>query len=88
MISCGKGQLAVTKSEDSVFCLRFDPVSDRESEARIGRAEVVRTLIRSWAKMQDGVEQRGTFDTLVKGLDSERLSGRKLFPEELRGRSW
>ena len=45
-------------------------------------------LIRSWADVQDGGEQRETVDCLVEGLDSERLSARKLFPEELKGRTW
>jgi hypothetical protein len=48
----------------------------------------VGALIRSWADMQDGGEQRETIACLVEGLDSERLSARKLFPEELKGRSW
>ena len=60
----------------------------RESETPKGRAEAVGALIRSWADMEDGGEQRETIDCLVEGLDKERLSLRKLFPEELKGRSW
>ena len=53
-----------------------------------GRAEALGALIRSWANRQDDGEQRETIDCLVDGLDRERLSARKLFPEELEGRSW
>lgn len=59
-----------------------------ESEVHKGRAEAVGALIRSWAGMNDDGEQRETIDCLVDGLDRERLSARKLFPEELKGRSW
>ena len=68
--------------------MKCDSVSDRESEATAGQAEIVRALIHSWTEMQDGAEQRETIDTLIKGLDSERLSGQKLIPEKNKGRSW
>ena len=53
-----------------------------------GQAEALGALIRSWAERQDDGEQRETIDCLVDGLDRERHSARKLFPEALRGRSW
>ena len=53
-----------------------------------GPGEAVGALIRSWEDAPDDGEQRETIDCLVKGLDRERLSARKLFPEELKGRSW
>ena len=53
----------------------------QEGTARLG------TMIRSWIK-EDGGEQRETFDHLVRALDEDRLSNRKLFPEELKGESW
>ena len=59
-----------------------------ESGAPRGRAAALDALIRSWADTQDGGEQRETIDCLVDGLDRERLSARKLFPEEFKGRSW
>ena len=59
-----------------------------ENRSAKGRAEAVATLIRSWSDMHDGGEQRETVDRLVENLDAERLSARKLFPEELKGRSW
>ena len=53
-----------------------------------GRAEALGALIRSWTDRPDGGEQRETIDCLVESLDRERLSARKLFPGELKGRSW
>ncbi len=74
----------------SGFYMTNPELSDlaHDSEAPKGRAEAVGALIRSWIDMNDGGEQRETADCLVEGLDKERLSMRKLFPEELKGRSW
>ena len=33
-------------------------------------------------------EQRETIEYLVRALDEDHLSDRKLFPEELKGESW
>ena len=77
---CAKSGLYLTNPELSDLA--------RESEAPKGRAEAVHALIRSWADLDDGGEQRATIDCLVEGLDRERLSVRKLFPEDLKGRSW
>ena len=60
----------------------------RDAPAEKGQAEAVHALIRSWADMDDDGEQRETIGCLVEGLDKERLSVRKVFPEELKGRSW
>ena len=77
---CAKSGLYLTNPELSDLA--------RESEAPKGRAETVDALIRSWAVVEDGGEQRETIDCLVEGLDRDRLSVRKLFPEELKGRTW
>ena len=77
---CAKSGLYLTNPELAELA--------RESGAPRERAEAVGALIRSWADIHDGGEQRETVDRLVEGLDSERLSARKLFPEELKGRSW
>ena len=77
---CAKSGLYLTNRELSDLA--------REGGTPMGRAEAVDALIRSWADMEDGSEQRETIDCLVEGLDRERLSVRKLFPEELKGRSW
>ena len=60
----------------------------RVHESPAERAESVGALIRSWTDMQDGGEQRETINHLVEGMDHERPSVRKLFPEEFKGRSW
>ncbi len=59
-----------------------------ETGSTTGGAEAVGALIRSWADKQDAGEHRETVDALVEGLDRERQSFRKLFPEALKGRSW
>lgn len=60
----------------------------REHENPTERAEAVGALIRSWANMQDGGEQRETINHLVEGMNQERHSVRKLFPAEFKGRGW
>ena len=45
-------------------------------------------LIQSWMKEDDAEEQRETLEYLIRALDEDRLSNRKLFPRELKGRSW
>ena len=52
------------------------------------RAERLAALIRSWMDEQSAGEQRETIEHLVRALDESRLSDRKLFPEELKGKSW
>ena len=53
-----------------------------------GHVETIGALIDSWAEGDDHGEQRETIERLIEGLDRDRLSERKLFPEELKGRSW
>ncbi len=77
---CAKSGLYLTNPELAELA--------RESGTTTRRAEAVGTLIRSWADKQDGGEHRETVGALVEGLDRERQSVRKLFPEELKGRSW
>ena len=45
-------------------------------------------MIRSWMGEEGAREQRETIEYLVRTLDEDRLSDRKLFPEELKGKSW
>ena len=77
---CAKSGLYLSNPELAGMARRNGPVG--------GRAEALGALIRSWAERQDDGEQRETIDCLVDGLDRERHSARKLFPEELKGRSW
>ena len=77
---CSKSGLYLTNPELAEMA--------RESHTATERAQAIGTLIRSWSEEQDDGEQRETIEALVNGLDSERLSVRKLFPEESKGRSW
>jgi hypothetical protein len=51
------------------------------------RAEVI-SLLRFWVDEGDAEEQRETGEYLVRTLDEDRLSDRKLFPPELKGVTW
>lgn len=50
-------------------------------------AELV-ALLQSWIDNGDVEEQKQTGEYLVRVLDEDRLSHRKLFPPELKGVSW
>lgn len=60
------------------------------SEARISdnRANRLVQLVQSWIDEGDADEQRETLEYLIQALDEDRLSDRKLFPKELKGKSW
>lgn len=47
-------------------------------------------LLQSWIDADDTeiAEQKGTGDYLIRALDEDRLSDRKLFPPELKGVTW
>lgn len=45
-------------------------------------------LIQSWIDDEDDLEQQETGEYLVRVLDEDRLSDRKLFPAELKGITW
>lgn len=51
------------------------------------RAQVV-ALLQSWIDGKDAEDQRETGEYLVRVLDEDRLSSRKLFPPELAGKTW
>ena len=51
------------------------------------RAELV-ALLQSWIDEPDTAGQQETGDYLVRVLDEDRLSNRKLFPDELKGVTW
>ena len=53
-----------------------------DRQARLG------TMIRAWMKEKDAGEQRETIEHLIRALDEDRLSDRKLFPKQLKGKSW
>lgn len=45
-------------------------------------------LLDSWMEDEDQEEQRETLDYLVRALDEDRASQRKLFPPEMKGVTW
>ena len=51
------------------------------------RQQVV-DLLQSWIDQGDVEEQKKTGEYLIQVLDEDRLSNRKLFPEELKGVTW
>ncbi len=51
------------------------------------RSKGLAALIERWMA-DDPVEQRETYAHITHALDENRLSDRKLFPEELKGKSW
>ena len=50
-------------------------------------AELV-SLLQSWMDEEDAGEQRDTGEYLVRVLDGDRLSDRRLFPQEHKGLTW
>ena len=77
---CAKSGLYLTNAELAAMV--------RKGKDANALAESVGTLIRSWSDTQDVADQRETIDCLVAGLNSDRRSTRKVFPTELKGRSW
>ncbi|MCI0360858.1 MAG: ribbon-helix-helix domain-containing protein [Planctomycetaceae bacterium] len=53
-----------------------------------GRQAQLAALLQSWMDSPDEAEQKETGDFLVRALDEDRLSNRKLFPPELEGVTW
>jgi hypothetical protein len=51
------------------------------------RAELA-ALLQSWVDDDDVAEQQETGEYLIRVLDEDRLSNRKLFPPELKGVTW
>lgn len=45
-------------------------------------------LLQSWVDDDDVAEQQETGEYLIRVLDEDRLSNRKLFPPELKGVTW
>lgn len=45
-------------------------------------------MLQSWLEEGDSTEQKETGDYLIRALDEDRLSDRKLFPPELEGVTW
>lgn len=56
------------------------PATDRRAEAI--------SLLQSWIENGDEAQHRETGEFLVRALDEDRLSDRKLFPPEMKGVTW
>lgn len=63
-------------------------LEERLSQTERERREKAIALVQSWIDEGDEQEQRETWEYLVRVLDEDRISARKLFPEELKGVSW
>ncbi len=59
-------------------------ISDAERERR----EKAIALLQSWIDEGDEDEQKETGEYLIRVLDEDRLSERKLFPADMKGISW
>ena len=77
---CVKSGLCLTNRELADIAHKGEPPEDR--------AEGLGALIRSWTDEEDAGEQRETIKYLARVLDEDRLSDRRLFPGELKGKSW
>lgn len=60
---------------------------DKHLPTKDRRGELV-ALIQEWIDADDLEEQQETGDFLIRALDEDRLSDRKLFPRELKGKTW
>jgi hypothetical protein len=62
---------------------------DHHLPSKSSRQNVI-DLLQSWLDEdeQDAQEQRETGEYLIRTLDEDRLSSRKLFPAELKGITW
>jgi hypothetical protein len=54
---------------------------------RSPRGELV-DLLQSWIEKGDAQEQKETGEYLIRVLDEDRLSDRRLFPLEFKGVTW
>jgi hypothetical protein len=52
------------------------------------RQDELISLLQAWIEEGDAEEQRETGEYLIRVLDEDRLSDRKLFPPELEGVTW
>ena len=82
---CAKSALHLTNRELAAIARESGLPEDRETQER---ATCLGALFQSWMQEDDAGEQRETLEHLVRALDEDRLSNRKLFPEELKGKSW
>lgn len=63
-------------------------LEDHFAQIQRERREKSIALVQSWIDEGDEEEQSETWEYLVRVLDEDRTSDRKLFPLELKGISW
>lgn len=71
---------AAPSQEADRLLTEHPPAKDQKGE--------LRSLLQSWMNEGDAEEQRETGGSLLRSLDEDRLSDRKLFPPELKGVTW
>ena len=59
-----------------------------EDESPAGQADGLAALFQSWKTEDDAGEQRETLEYLIRAMDEDRPPDRKLFPQELKGKTW
>ena len=52
------------------------------------RSQAIASLWQSWIDDDEAIEQQETGDFLIRVLDEDRPSDRKLFPTDLKGVTW
>ena len=67
-----------------VMQVEIAPENDNSDD----RKDELVQLVQSWIDEGDTDEQRETLEHLIHALDEDRSSNRKLFPKELKGKSW
>ena len=77
---CAKGDPYLTNSELATMA--------GEGESSAGQADGLAALFRSWKTEDDTREQRETLEYLIRAMDEDRSPDRKLFPQELKGKTW
>lgn len=77
--------LRIKRNPQQVY---WKPIIAPEIGMSDDRANELVQLVQSWVDEGDTDEQRETFEYLVHALDEDRPSNRKLFPKELKGKSW
>ena len=88
---CAKSALYLSNRELAAIAGQSNLPEDqgtRDGRSSQERAASLGTMIQSWMKDDDAEEQRETMEHLVRALDEDRLSNSKLFPKELKGKSW
>ncbi|MCG3160854.1 MAG: hypothetical protein JMDDDDMK_01929 [Acidobacteria bacterium] len=66
----------------------LEVLDEHVSQSERERREKAIALVQSWIDEGDEKEQKETGEYLIRVLDEDRLSDRKLFPVELKGVSW